>query len=213
MAVKQSSRGNKEEILIEAGRELMFRHGIRRVSIEEICRVAKVSKVTFYRIFPNKLDLAARIIQDTMNASIKHFSNIIDSDRSAEEIVTTIVREKKKLANQMCPELVQEMYDPDFGLKDLLDELTQKGMAEFQRFIVHRQNTGEIRASLDPEFVYMMILKMQELVADEAFVALFSSTGEMTAEVNNFLFYGIMNDPQKRAAAPSRKPQTRPKRK
>jgi len=213
MAAKPGSRGNKEESLIQVGRELMFRHGIRRVTIEEICRVAGVSKVTFYRFFPNKLDLAARIIQDTMNAAIKHFSNVIDSDLSAEEIVTVIVQEKKKLANQMCPELVQEMYDPDFGLKDLLDELTQKGMAEFRKFIVHRQSTGEIRASLDPKFVYLMILKMQELVSDEAFVALFSSTGEMTVEVNNFLFYGIINGPQKRAEAHPRKPQTRTKRK
>ena len=39
------------------GRKIIWKHGIKRVSIEEICREAGVSKMTFYKYFPNKLEL------------------------------------------------------------------------------------------------------------------------------------------------------------
>ena len=44
--------------ILNTARQLFWKHGIRRVSVEEVCREAGVSKMTFYRSFPNKIELA-----------------------------------------------------------------------------------------------------------------------------------------------------------
>lgn len=45
---------SKQRELIETAAQLFFKHGFKRVTVEEICRTAKVSKVTFYRYFAAK---------------------------------------------------------------------------------------------------------------------------------------------------------------
>ena len=45
-----------------AAKDLFWKFGIRKVSIEEICSKANVSKVTFYKYFENKIDLAIFIL-------------------------------------------------------------------------------------------------------------------------------------------------------
>lgn len=55
----------KYNALLETAKALFFRHGIRRVTIEEICAESKVSKVTFYKYFKDKNDLI-RIIRDEL---------------------------------------------------------------------------------------------------------------------------------------------------
>ena len=45
--------------IFKTAKDLFWKYGIKRVSIEEICKEAKVSKMTFYKFFPNKIELEA----------------------------------------------------------------------------------------------------------------------------------------------------------
>ena len=40
--------------ILTKGKELFWKYGIKRVAIEEICKQAHVSKMTFYKYFKNK---------------------------------------------------------------------------------------------------------------------------------------------------------------
>ena len=46
------------QILFSTAKNLFFKFGLRRVSVEEICIKASVSKMTFYRNFNNKEHIA-----------------------------------------------------------------------------------------------------------------------------------------------------------
>ena len=48
----------KREQLIQTGEALFIKHGMRRVTVEEICRQAGVSKPTFYKFFENNLNVS-----------------------------------------------------------------------------------------------------------------------------------------------------------
>jgi AcrR family transcriptional regulator len=52
----------KYQDLLNTARELFFKHGTKRVTIEEICEKADVSKMTFYKFFRNKEDLGIRML-------------------------------------------------------------------------------------------------------------------------------------------------------
>ncbi len=60
--MKQPVKKNTETKLTEAGRSLFWKFGFTKVTVEEICQSAGVSKMTFYRYFENKTELAKRIL-------------------------------------------------------------------------------------------------------------------------------------------------------
>ena len=52
----------KRKKILDTAHELFWKHGLKRVSIEEICAVAGVSKMTFYKHFANKTALVKYIL-------------------------------------------------------------------------------------------------------------------------------------------------------
>ena len=70
----------KKQQIINTAHELFWKLGIRRVSIEEICREANVSKMTFYKHFNNKNDLVKYIIDLITGTAMKKYREIMDSN-------------------------------------------------------------------------------------------------------------------------------------
>ena len=60
MTTKNTSKSY--QAIIDTAKTLFMKHGMRRITVEEICREASVSKMTFYRLFTNKEDVAEIII-------------------------------------------------------------------------------------------------------------------------------------------------------
>ena len=50
--------------IVKTAKELFWKFGIKRVTIEEICREANVSKMTFYKFFSNKNELLHTVIEE-----------------------------------------------------------------------------------------------------------------------------------------------------
>ncbi|MBN1927463.1 MAG: helix-turn-helix transcriptional regulator, partial [Prolixibacteraceae bacterium] len=53
--ILETDRANQ---ILQSAKKLFWKYGIRKVSIDEICREAGVSRMTFYRLFKNKIELA-----------------------------------------------------------------------------------------------------------------------------------------------------------
>jgi AcrR family transcriptional regulator len=84
MAERKELPGSQKcEILMETGRKLFWKYGFRRVSVDEICREANVSKMTFYRCFDNKTDLAQKIFLRVVNEGVRKFNEIMEADTTA----------------------------------------------------------------------------------------------------------------------------------
>ena len=79
MKTAASSRrtSKKQQQLIMAAGELFHRHGMRRVTIEEICREAGVSKMTFYKYFTDKWNIARSVLDLLFDEGIKHFYEML----------------------------------------------------------------------------------------------------------------------------------------
>ena len=54
-------KSKKLSQIVETSEILFKRFGIKRVTVEEICKKAGVSKMTFYKFFPNKIELVKYI--------------------------------------------------------------------------------------------------------------------------------------------------------
>ena len=51
----------KQQQIVETAEELFLKHGLKRVSVEEICQKSGASRMTFYRYFTNKMVLMQHI--------------------------------------------------------------------------------------------------------------------------------------------------------
>ena len=100
----------KEVDLIAAGKDLFRRFGFKRVSIEDLCKKAVVSKMTFYRLFSNKTDLAKRLLDSILEDSICNFREVMDAHFTADERMRRIVALKMEGTREISREIIEEVF-------------------------------------------------------------------------------------------------------
>ena len=60
----------KQKQILETSKELFWKFGFKRVTIEEICKEAGVSKMTFYKYYPNKIELVKGLMKRVLSESL-----------------------------------------------------------------------------------------------------------------------------------------------
>lgn len=78
--MKRNVKNKKYLEIQKTSRELFWKHGFRRVTIQEICEKAGVSKMTFYKYFPNKIELAKTIFTNEVEEGTEKFNRLIEED-------------------------------------------------------------------------------------------------------------------------------------
>ena len=76
----------KLQQIYSTAKSLFMRYGFKRVSVEEICREANVSKMTFYKHFSNKFDLLRFILEQMVSDSFAEYREILEQDIPYSEI-------------------------------------------------------------------------------------------------------------------------------
>ena len=66
----------KQALLLSTAEALFRLHGIRRVTVEEVCSKAGVSKVTFYKYFANRNALALAVLESMITQSLRFFRKL-----------------------------------------------------------------------------------------------------------------------------------------
>ena len=187
------AKTKKQDQIIQAGRHLFWKYGMKRVSIEEICREAGVSKMTFYKYFANKTALALYILKQYYGDGMTEYRRIMDSNLSYPEKIERGIELKLKNARNLSQEFVQELYkngDPE--IMAYMQEMVKVSLDAFMSDFKTYQQRGEIRHDVKPEFMLYMLNKMVEMAVDDNFIRLFETPADMVRTISNFYFYGIM---------------------
>ena len=188
-----NKRSEKFDDIISAARKLFWKHGIRRVTIEEICQDAGVSKMTCYKYFSNKTAIAKYLIEDLFESGIKAYKELYDSDISYEEKVKKMVELKMSNAHEMSQELLDDIYKyQDEELSETVESIKKRMIGIYLEDIREAQKIGEIRNDVKPEFMLYFLNNLTEMVTDQRLVGIYSNPEQMIVEVMNFFFYGIM---------------------
>jgi AcrR family transcriptional regulator len=186
-------RAGKFEAIVNAAKSLFWKHGIRRVTIEEICENAGVSKMTCYKYFSNKTAIAKYLIEDMFESGVKAYKEIYFSDISYEEKVKKLVDLKMSNAHQMSQELLDDIYKyQDEELSSTIEDIKKKMIGIYLDDIREAQKAGEIRNDVKPEFMLYFLNNLTEMLTDQRVVGIYSNPEQMISEVMNFFFYGIM---------------------
>ena len=191
--INMKKQSGKFEAIVAAARTLFWKHGIRRVSIEEICEKAEVSKMTCYKYFSNKTAIAKYLLEDMFESGVKVYKEIYFSDIPYEEKIKKLIDLKMSNAHEMSQELLDDIYKfQDEELSETIENIKNRLIGIYLDDIRESQKTGEIRSDVKPEFMLYFLNNLTEMLTDQRVVEIYDNPEQMIVEVMNFFFYGIM---------------------
>lgn len=180
--------------LVQTARDLFFRYGIKRVTIEEICQKAGVSRMMFYRYFRNKDAIAMYILDQIYSDAWSKFDEILAEDIPFEEKIRRIAVVKMEMADEYSMEFLNEfLADEDSECGRLLMK-KRKETYEFTRKIyTDAQERGDIRKDIRVDLIMFMMEYSLEIVRDERVQSVYPDMSELVREIFALLFYGILS--------------------
>ena len=191
--MNKEKQSKKSQAILDAAKSLFWKHGIRRVTMEEICQVAGVSKMTCYKYFSNKTAIAKYLIEDLFESGIIAYKKIYNSDISYEEKVKKMLDLKMSNAHEMSQELLDDIYKyQDEELSETIETIKKRMIGIYLDDIREAQKIGEIRNDVKPEFMLYFLNNLTEMLTDKRLVEIYPNPEQMIADVMNFFFYGIM---------------------
>lgn len=199
MAVRDRGikKGRKFEKLIEAARSLFFRHGIRRVSISEICSVAGVSKMTFYRYFENKHEIAKYILDEIVADMMGRIREIMQRDIPFEEQMHEIMSTRIKVMNDFSQEFLADLYDDESDMGKHLLQKRNESFEQLRKMFAKAQQAGEIRKNINIDFIMVMGEYLRNFMRDERIRILYADPAERSRVLNDYFLYGILGREKK----------------
>lgn len=184
--------GKKEAAILESGRELFWKYGFRRVSVEEICRRASVSKMTFYRYFTDKAELARAVYDAEVEVSMSHFREILESDMPVPEKMSKMLLMKSGSVSNISLEFLNDFYsDNETGLKGYIQEKIASSLVEILNDFRKAQERGVFRKDFKPEILFFIAQKLTGCINDPYLIGLYGSPAEVIMEVSELFTYGI----------------------
>jgi len=190
-------RGDKYFDIKKIARELFWKHGFKRVSVEEICIRSKVSKMTFYKYFSNKTELAKTIFSDVIEESEVRFREIMESSVSPAEKIREVIRMKYNSTADISSEFMNDFYlGGDTELIAFVKERTRVALDIFKNDYIRAQEKGIFRNDFKVELLIRAQTKLTELMDDEILVSLYKSRQELIMEFAKLLVYGVVGHGQ-----------------
>lgn len=183
----------KKEQIEHKARELFWKHGFKKVTIDEICKKANVSRKTYYTFYENKTALVLFIFNEVMDEAFAVYEEVVNSDLTFSEKLIQIFGYKYKKTKDFSMEFVADFYHPEAAeLLALFNSSVEKSMTLMREFFQKAQENGELNPELSLDYVMWLMQKSVELCGTEELQSLFPNADSMARQVSQSLIYGIM---------------------
>ncbi len=179
-----SAKSEKYISLLETAKTLFFRHGIRRVTVEEICAESKVSKVTFYKYFKDKDDLIRVIREELTLIGFARLDEINALTLSYPEKVERMTAWRVQFFASMKGDFIKEIID----IKSVSEEIKRRYLTNIRK----AQEEGEIDPTLSPELIWLVTEKFNEIVKEGKWENFLSDHTEAQSQLRQMYFYGLL---------------------
>ncbi len=190
---KKSPKYNQ---LLSTAKKLFWKFGIKRVSIEEICRESNVSKMTFYKYFRNKKDLALKVVEILFDDIEQDYHKLMNENTSFEEKIKKQLQMKFEGTREISAEIVKDIYgDLNSEIHKYWEKRAGQMMQQVLEDYQKAQEAGWIRKDVNLHFFMAMSNKAVEMVNDKHLQAMYPDMQSLIMEIANLMFYGILTEP------------------
>ncbi len=172
--------------LLEKGKELFLKHGVKRISVEEICKEANVSKVTFYKYFKNKSELLNTIRDNLIEIGFSHFDEINKLNLRFSQKIKLMSKWRVEFFKSIQGEFLNQIIE--------MNEFKREYMTRFIQNIKTAQDNGEIRKDVSPELIALVSEKLREITLQEDWKNIYDDYATYQDEMRTLLFFGMLTD-------------------
>ena len=188
------SSNPKRDLILRTGKELFWKYGFRRVTVEEVCKEAGVSKMTYYKYFSNKPDLVKTIMDTVLSSALEKYRQIINSKVPYPEKVIQMIELKREQVKTMSSEFFKDyVQSADPEMINYLNQLSQENLQIFVDDFRKAQENGDIRKDMKIGFIMYIMNQLVEMTHDDQLLAMYDSPEDLVMEIIKFIFYGILN--------------------
>lgn len=182
----------KSSLIPDVAHELFRKHGFKRVSVEEICRKARVSKMTFYRQFPNKTELAKKVFDNGIDEATIRFERLLEEANNSEEFLRGLLLLKQDTTKGISKEFLADFYNhPEPAMKKYVEKRTREEWRRIIKELGKAQRKGLLRKDLNLDFFFQLLMRLHLLLSDESLLKSFKKPQDLITELSRMLAYGM----------------------
>jgi len=191
--------GNKNEnksylAVLKAAKTLFWKYGVKRVSVNEISKEAGVSKMTFYRHFKNKNEVALEIMLQLFEKGLKDYRQLMSQDIPFVQKIESLLLLKFQNTEDVSEEFIKDIYvNGDMTTQKMIVEYSETMLLEFKQDLANAQEKGWIRKDIRIDFIMKMREQITQMLNDDSFLAMYDTPQDAIMEITRFFFYGMMN--------------------
>ena len=185
----------KQQQLIESARDLFCLHGIRRVTIEEICKNAQVSKMTYYKYFSNKLDIARAVIDVMFSEGLQHYFAMLSEPSPFAEKVEKILTLTLAQVHAVGATLMDELMDGESPLHGYFLAKQKKTRELSLDFFRTAQKDGHIHSDIRMPVLLFMLDQLSDLLNHPDFIQIMPNIEDRASELAALFFHGFSRSP------------------
>jgi len=190
-------RTKKEGDILRTAEELFMQYGYNRVTVEEICREANVSKVTFYKYFKNKFEVLKDYMQVRLELGFETFERIRAADANLQQKMHALIAMKESAVSHFTPVFYKSLLSGDESIQGFMQEWIALSMNAMRDFLEDGQKSGEIHPGYSIDFLLHVWTSMAEIARSESMLAMYNDDMiKLSQDFMNFLFYGTTGPPR-----------------
>ncbi len=153
MAIQvHSKRAEKtRRLIINNASRIFVERGFRNVSVEELCKVVGVSKVTFYKYFENREALVETLVDECLSEALPAMAENFESDKDVEQIIETHYNLLVDLfISRISARMMADMESQMPRTWERIEKLRKAETEALIRLFNRGQREGTIRKDIDP---------------------------------------------------------------
>lgn len=185
-------RPQKERAILRKAQELFMQFGYSRITVEELCREASVSKVTFYKYFPNKFAVLEDFMQSYIEVGWKYFEEILDAEMPFIEKMQAFIEMKQTETRKMSPVFYRDLQYGDAAVKQILKDMVVKSTEYMKMFFLRGQEDGEIDEDMNIDFLmHMFSVFTVEARSEKVLNYYGDDLVHLSRDALHFFFFGV----------------------
>ncbi|MBT3227909.1 MAG: TetR/AcrR family transcriptional regulator [Candidatus Marinimicrobia bacterium] len=190
-------RPKKEGDILRTAEDLFMQFGYDRVSVEEICREAGVSKVTFYKYFKNKFGVLKEYMTIRLELGMEVFTRIRAADASLPDKMKALIAMKESAVSHFTPVFYKSLLSGDEQVQGFMHEWGANSMSAMREFLEDGQKSREIHPDYSIDFLLYVWNSLAEAARSEDMMAMYNDDMvKLSTDFLNFLCFGTTGPPQ-----------------
>lgn len=190
--MKTKKRTPKEKAIIKAAKELFWKFGIKKISVEEICLEADVSRMTFYRAFKNKEQVAELVIEAMILESEQGYLEVMKVNEVFPLKIEKLIALKYKQVSNISKAFLTDLFalgNNTFLKKIETHRINLKSRIEMD--FKQAQEDGWINPDLSMSFIIYMLNDLDKKMEDQQLLQMYIQPSKLIMDLTQFFFSGI----------------------